>query len=314
MTEIHAATPDRVPVPCEATAGQNAAVYEAAAGAGHRPRPACLRRRQLPESSDVAPDTVTWWGHATVAMHVAGVRLVTDPVLRPAVAFLRWAHEPPPRGLAQRTDIVLVSHPHRDHLDLPSLAMFTPGTQFLVPVGSGPLVRRVARGPVTELAVGDTATVDGVQVRATHAEHDGRRSAGWTPERTAGPALGFVVSAGSTIYFAGDTDLFAGMADVDPRLDLALLPVSGWGLTLAAGHLNPLRAAQALRMLGARRAIPIHWGSLRIPVLWRLDPSRFTAPGSDFEAHARELAPEVDAFVAARGQAIEVTGGGRCRQ
>src|SRR4051812_24640669 len=104
-------------------------------------------------------------------MHVAGVRLVTDPVLRPRVAFLRWAHDPPPRGLAHRTDIVLVSHPHRDHLDMPSLAMFTEGTQFLVPVGSGPLVRRVARGPVTELAVGDSVTVDGVNVRATHAEH-----------------------------------------------------------------------------------------------------------------------------------------------
>jgi L-ascorbate metabolism protein UlaG (beta-lactamase superfamily) len=243
-------------------------------------------------------------------MHIAGVRLVTDPLLRPSVSFLRWAHEPPPRGLADRTDIVLVSHPHRDHLDLPSLAMFTAGTQFLVPVGSGPLVRRVARGPVTELAVGDTTTLDGVHVRATHAEHDGRRGAGRTPERTAGPALGFVVSARSTIYFAGDTDLFAGMADVGPRIDLALLPVGGWGLTLPAGHLNPLRAAQALRMLGARRAIPIHWGSLRIPLLWRIDPSRFTTPGSDFEAHARKLAPEVDAFVAAPGQAIEVTGGG----
>jgi L-ascorbate metabolism protein UlaG (beta-lactamase superfamily) len=257
----------------------------------------------------VAPDTVTWWGHATVAMHVAGTRLVTDPVLRSSVAFLRWGHEPPPRGLAHEADLVLVSHAHRDHLDLPSLAMFRAGTRFLVPVGSGPLVRRVARGPVTELAVGDTATVDGVHVRATHAEHDGRRGGGRTPERTAGPALGFVVSARSTIYFAGDTDLFAGMTDIGPRLDLALLPVSGWGLTLASGHLDAVRAAQALRMLGARRAIPIHWGGLRIPILWRLDPSRFTAPGKDFEAHARELAPEVDAFVAARGQAVEVTPG-----
>jgi L-ascorbate metabolism protein UlaG (beta-lactamase superfamily) len=259
----------------------------------------------------VATDTVTWWGHATVAIDVGGVRLVTDPLLRSRVAFLRWAHDPPPRTLAARTDVVLVSHPHRDHLDLPSLAMFAPGTRFLVPVGSGRLVRRVARGPVTELAVGDTAQVNDVQVRATHAEHDGRRGAGRTPERTAGPALGFVVSAGSTVYFAGDTDLFPGMADIAPLLDLAVLPVGGWGLTLPAGHLDPPGAAQALRLLGARRAIPIHWGSLRIPLLWRVHPERFTTPGMDFQAHARALAPEVDAVVAAPGQPIEVSGSRR---
>jgi L-ascorbate metabolism protein UlaG (beta-lactamase superfamily) len=253
-------------------------------------------------------DTVTWWGHATVAMEAAGVRLLVDPVLRPRVAFLRWAHDPPPQSLASRTDAVLVSHPHRDHLDLPSLAMFSPGTRFLVPVGSGWLVRRVARGPVTELAEGDTVSLNGVRVRATHAEHDGRRGSGRTLERTIGPALGFVVSARSTVYFAGDTGLFPGMSEIGPGLDLAVLPVCGWGLTLPAGHLDAAGAAEALRLLGARRAIPIHWGSLRIPALWRVRPDRFTSPGIEFQAHARALAPEVDAFVAEPGEPIAVSG------
>jgi L-ascorbate metabolism protein UlaG (beta-lactamase superfamily) len=104
---------------------------------------------------------------------MAGARLVTDPLLSSHVAFLRWAHSVPPAALAHRTDAVLLSHPHRDHLHLPSLARFDPGTRFLVPHGSGWLVRRVARGPVTELGVGDVVTVAGVQVRATHAEQDG---------------------------------------------------------------------------------------------------------------------------------------------
>jgi L-ascorbate metabolism protein UlaG (beta-lactamase superfamily) len=254
-------------------------------------------------------DTVTWWGHATVAVEAAGVHLVIDPVLRARVGFLRWAHDPPPRSLASRTDAVLVSHPHRDHLDLPSLAMFSPGTRFLVPVGSGWLVHRVARGPVTELAVGDAASVNGVEVRATYAEHNGRRGNGRTLERTVGPALGFVVSAPhSMIYLAGDTDLFPGMADIGPEIDLAVLPVGGWGLTLPAGHLDAVGAARALRLLRARRAIPIHWGSLRIPALWRAKPDRFTTPGAEFRAHARALAPEVDAFVATPGEPIVVSG------
>lgn len=247
---------------------------------------------------------MTWWGHATVAIDVAGARFVTDPVLRPRVAFLRWAHDHPPRSLATGTDAVLVSHPHRDHLDLPSLAMFAPGTRFLVPTGSGWLVRRAVRGPVTELAVGDTVDVNGVRVSATPAEHDGRRGSGRTLERTAGPALGFVVSGRSTVYFAGDTDLFQGMAGIGTDLDLAVLPVGGWGLTLPAGHLDPIRAAQALQLLRPRRAIPVHWGSLRMPAVWRIRADRFTTPGAAFVARARVVAPHVDAFVAIPGHPI----------
>ncbi|HEY6595422.1 MAG TPA: MBL fold metallo-hydrolase, partial [Asanoa sp.] len=113
-----------------------------------------------------------------------------------------------------------------------------------------------------------------------------------------GPALGFVVAAGSTTYFAGDTDHFLGMADIAPSLDLAVLPVGGWGPTLPSGHLDPVRAAPALRLLGARRAIPVHWGGPRIPGLWRIHPDRFATAGTDFQARARMLAPEVDAVVA----------------
>jgi L-ascorbate metabolism protein UlaG (beta-lactamase superfamily) len=126
-----------------------------------------------------------------------------------------------------------------------------------------------------------------------------------------GPALGFVVAAGSTTYFAGDTDLFLGMADIAPSLDLAVLPVGGWGPTLPSGHLDSVRAAPALRLLGARRAIPVHWGGPRIPGLWRIHPERFATAGTDFQAGARMLAPEVDAVVAEGGQPIELPGHGR---
>jgi L-ascorbate metabolism protein UlaG (beta-lactamase superfamily) len=150
-------------------------------------------------------------------------------------------------------------------------------------------------------------------VRATHAEHDGRRRVGPASERTSGPALGYLVCGpDSTTYFAGDTDMFAGMADLATGLatgiDLAVLPVGGWGLSLPIGHIDPVRAAEALPLLGATRAIPIHWGSLRIPGLWRLRPQLFIPPGPDFVAHAQLVAPQVDAFVATLGRPFEVTG------
>jgi L-ascorbate metabolism protein UlaG (beta-lactamase superfamily) len=254
------------------------------------------------------PDTVTWYGHSMVALRFGDVRLVTDPVLRRRIGFLHWAGERPSRDLASGTAAVLVSHLHRDHLDLPSLARFDPGTRLLVPAGAGPLVRRAARGPVTELDVGDVQTIDGVEIRAVQAEHDGSRRGdrltGIVPGGLVGPALGFVVSAGTTVYFAGDTDVFPGMQHLAPQLDLALLPVSGWGLTLGAGHLDAARAATALHLTGARRGIPIHWGALRIPLIWRLAPNK--TPAEDFVTHARRHAPQADAVIARPGHPLPI--------
>ena len=75
------------------------------------------------------------------------------------------------------------------------------------------------------------------------------------------PALGYVVSGSQQVYFAGDTDLFAGMSALAGALDVALLPVAGWGPKVDAGHLDPLRAAKSLPLLKPRIAVPIHWGT-----------------------------------------------------
>src|SRR5947199_338861 len=86
---------------------------------------------------------------------------------------------------------------------------------------------------------------------------------------TDGPAtraMGHLLEAGGhSVYAAGDTDLFDGMADLGERgLGVALLPVWGWGPTLGPGHLDPLRAAQAVALLRPRVAVPVHWGTLAL--------------------------------------------------
>jgi L-ascorbate metabolism protein UlaG (beta-lactamase superfamily) len=65
------------------------------------------------------------------------------------------------------------------------------------------------------------------------------------------------------VYAAGDTDLFDGMAALGP-IDVALLPVWGWGPTLGPGHLDPARAAEAVHLLLPRVAVPVHWGSFAV--------------------------------------------------
>ena len=173
--------------------------------------------------------TVTWWGHATVDVRLDGVRLVTDPLLRSRVGPLH-SHGHRPSGPTSRmqtepalagVDAVLLSHLHRDHTDLPSLRRFPRRTRVLAPAGAGRVVRRSVRGSVEELPSGRTTEVGPVRVTATPAVHDGRRD-------RHGPqaeAVGYLVTGSSSIYFAGDTDLFAGMADLrgETGIDVALL-------------------------------------------------------------------------------------------
>ena len=234
--------------------------------------------------------TLTWWGHASVAITLDGVGFVTDPLLRRRIGPLHNTGHLASRAEIAAVDVVLLSHLHRDHTDLPSLARFSAATHIVVPAGGAAVLRRRVRATVQELDVDETATFGSVTVRAVHADHDGRRGFG-------GPsaaALGYLLSGSRSVYAAGDTDLFPAMESVpdDGGLDLALLPVSGWGLTLGSGHMDAARAARALTLLRPRMALPVHWGTLRVPVLWRLRPERYTTPAKDFARHAAVEAPE----------------------
>lgn len=245
--------------------------------------------------------SVRWIGHSTVLLELDGVRLLTDPVLRGRVGHLRRlapAAAPPPRDI----DAVLVSHGHLDHLDPPSLARLGRDQRIVVPRGAGgPLLRRGFER-VEQLGVGDEVRVGTVVVRATPADHGGRRLGLLSP---AAPALGYLVVGSRRVYFAGDTDLFDAMSHLSPGLDLALLPISGWGRRVGRGHLDPGRAARALRLLRPRVVVPIHWGTLA-PV-W---PRAATTPASEavraFLRSAEELAPAVQVRVLAPGCALRL--------
>ncbi len=245
--------------------------------------------------------TVTWLGHATVLIALDGARLVTDPALTRRVAHLRRMVPAPvvPTG----ADAALVSHLHHDHLHRASLRRLDP-VRIVAPSGARDVIPPLLRRRVIEVVEGDEVGVEGVRVRAVHADHDDRRSRG----RLRARALGYVVSGSRRVYFPGDTDLFPAMAGLaTPPLDVALLPVWGWGPTLGPGHLNPFTAAQALTLLRPRIAIPIHWGTYAHP--WATRERRYLRrPAEDFARHAARLAPEVDVRVLAPGEAIRLAG------
>ena len=249
-----------------------------------------MQRRPFLISYSWATDTrLTYIGHSTLLLELDGMRILTDPVLGDRVLNIRRVGAPAPPHVAERIDVALVSHAHLDHLDMSSLRRLGNLTQFVVPAGTGHLLRKAGLPRVTEVSPGDEVDLGGVKLSTTHAVHSGFRP----PFGPAAVAVGFLISGSRRIYFAGDTDLFPGMTDLAPDLDLALLPVWGWGPRLGPGHLNPERAARALQLLRPALAVPIHWGTFWMMGLGPLWRDRITAPPRLFEAAARALAPEV---------------------
>ena len=103
------------------------------------------------------------------------------------------------------------------------------------------------------------------------------------------PAVGYVLSSPHrTVYFAGDTDLFDGMGGLPP-IDVALLPIAGWGPTLGSGHLDPTRAARATDLIRPQLVVPIHWGTYSPITPRRRPPEWLNRPADQFAAALAEI-------------------------
>jgi L-ascorbate metabolism protein UlaG (beta-lactamase superfamily) len=246
--------------------------------------------------------TVSFLGHATVLVEMDGVRILTDPILGGILGLVRRVSPAVERRHLADVDAVLVSHLHLDHLDLPSLRSFAPPTRLIVPVGAGKVVGRLPLA-VEELPRGASTTVGGLTVTATFADHSGYRP----PFGPRAEAVGFAIEGSRRIYFAGDTDVFPGMGDLAAGLDLALLPVWGWGPRLGPGHMDPARATEALELLRPRQAVPIHWGTLWVEAYGPILRHRLTMPPATFRSLAAERVPDVEVHVLApTGEALSL--------
>jgi L-ascorbate metabolism protein UlaG (beta-lactamase superfamily) len=239
--------------------------------------------------TETGAGTLTWLGHSCAVIQLDGHLIVTDPVFRDRIVHLRRKAPVDSAVL----DVILVSHSHHDHLDLPSLDRLDLGAQVLVPTGAGGLLRRRGFRFVREVVPGDEVGIGSLRVRVTHAEH----ASGFRMGTGKTHPVGYVIAGTQTVYFAGDTDLFPGMGSLG-RVDVALLPIAGWGPRLPAGHLDPARAVEALELIEPRLAIPIHWGTY---APWR-PPRGDDKPAKAFAELAATVVPAVDVRVLRPGQ------------
>jgi L-ascorbate metabolism protein UlaG (beta-lactamase superfamily) len=254
---------------------------------------------------------LTWLGHSCVLVDTAGKRVIADPLLRGRIGGLRRTHDLPPvaRELpAVGVDVAVVSHLHHDHCDVPSLRSLR-APVLVVPPGGAEWLARQGVPDAVELAPGEALDLgDGVRVVATPAEHLGRR-APWGP--TAMSVGHLVEGPTATAWLAGDTSLFAGMAHLADlsrhgRIDVAAVPVWGWGPNLGAGHLDPERAAEAVARVGVPVAVPVHWGTLHPAFLRRVMHQQLATPGPRFAAALAAIGSPATAQVLAVGDELAV--------
>lgn len=246
-------------------------------------------------------ERLTFVGHSTVLLEIGGARILTDPILRDRVLHIRRHAGAVSGDVLDDIDAALISHLHPDHLDPPSLRRIGKETRVIVPSGSAGVLRRYGFKNVTEIAAGGSVEVAGSRIEAAPVAHDGRRY----PIGPHVQALGYTVRGAASVFFAGDTAPFdaSGLRSID----IALLPIAGWGPNLRdTHHLNPRTAAEAAAVIEPRVAVPIHWGTMLRYGLARRSHEILVRPAEKFTERMAELAPGVEARILEPGESTEI--------
>lgn len=244
---------------------------------------------------------IQYLGHATCLVEIKGKRVLTDPVFRRRIFHLVRTAPLPERESYQDIDLILVSHLHYDHLDLASLRAVGKEPLVCVPEGAGRLLQKSGIAHFRELQVGVAFLAGDLPVRTVFSWHADRRH----PLGLQAECLGYLIGDEVVVYFPGDTRIFPEMASIAERIDVALMPVWGWGPHLGRMHMSPVQAGQALALLKPKLAIPIHWGTYLPAGLAWLEPAFHTAPPGIFAQAGRQAAPEVEIRLLKVGEATE---------
>ncbi len=221
---------------------------------------------------------VTMIGHATLLLQTRGMNVLTDPIWSERASPLSFAGPkritPPAVALEKLPpiDLVLISHNHWDHLDLPTLraldAAFRP--RVIVPLGNRALVAEAMPGSlVSEHDWGDVVPAGALRVHVLPMLHGSGRTP-FDQQRTLWAA--YLLDSGATrAYFVGDAGYGRGVhfkaaaAKLGP-IDIALLPIGAYepAWFMADSHMRPTEAVQALLDSGARLGVAHHFDTFQL--------------------------------------------------
>jgi L-ascorbate metabolism protein UlaG (beta-lactamase superfamily) len=216
--------------------------------------------------------TVTWIGHSTFLINLEGTTILIDPVFSDkigisllgltTVGLRRFV--PPALKIAELPplDLILVSHAHMDHYDIPSLRKLPRGAPTILARDTTEFMEDLGYAQLQELDWGQTAAVAGVRIEAVPAKHWGRRYP-WDRDRGYN---GLLLTKGKhSVLFGGDTAYTERLpAATNGRpLDVAILPIGGYNPYIA-NHASPEQAWDLFHEMRARYLIPMHWRTFRM--------------------------------------------------
>jgi L-ascorbate metabolism protein UlaG (beta-lactamase superfamily) len=218
---------------------------------------------------------VTLVNHSTVLLQQLGMNILTDPIWSERTSPVAWAGPKRRRapGVAWENlppiDIVLLSHNHYDHMDLPTLRRLASrgDSTFVVPVGCAALLRSEKIGPVRELDWGEGLGLKGCTIHSVPAFHFSSR---WLHDRNKTLWCGYVTECQErVVYFAGDTAFgphFEQIREKFGRPRLALLPIGAYlpRWFMSPVHMGPDDAVRVHQILGAETSIAIHHGTFQL--------------------------------------------------
>jgi len=213
-----------------------------------------------------------------VLINFFGTRIITDPVFseRVGVNLLGLTTVGPKRLYAPALrvdelppiDIILLSHGHMDHLDIPSLEQFDGDISVVMAKNTTDILENTPRKTVVELDWGEKATVHGVEIEAIEVQHFGWRFP-WEDDRSKGFWHGRSYNAyllsknGRHIVFGGDTayhEYFRHIGERNLTVELAIMPIGTYEPWLR-NHCNPEQAVEMSRHMNAKAILPIHWNT-----------------------------------------------------
>jgi len=222
----------------------------------------------MPEKLKQKEDFICWLSHASFLVQLGGKRILIDPVFGDIPFYARQIPFPYRTEELGRIDLLLISHVHYDHLDAASIkAIEAKGPKAVLPLRMSPLIQKMAPSlQTTELDWYDSCGQGEVKITLVPAKHWGRRG---LFDKNRALWGGFILQhEGTTIYFAGDTAKGEHFTEIGERFDIddALLPIGAYRpeSIMQHNHLDPQEAYEAFERLGAKRMIPMHYGSYRL--------------------------------------------------
>jgi L-ascorbate metabolism protein UlaG (beta-lactamase superfamily) len=222
--------------------------------------------------------TVAWIGHATVLINFFGTWIITDPVLLERIGLnVAGLFTVGPRRLVlpaltfeelPQIDLILLSHAHMDHLDIPTLRKFHRSTPIVIAKNTLDVVEDLGFQQLYELDWGEWTKAADVRIEALEVTHFGWRYP-WEKDRSKGFHEGRSYNAylltknGRSVLFGGDTayhERFRVLKERDIPLELAIMPIGAYDPWIRA-HASPEQALAMADQMGAYHVLPIHWST-----------------------------------------------------